>query len=348
MASQRGDWIEITNQTLDNACQPGELYKIDHVDLPTMSITLTTEFIPGSQISANSLTNNNYTRIIRWDQKGKLYTTANSSTPFYDLDALAPNGYPQGCGGIPLPSDGSSLVLENGITVAFSPSSAGAGYLPMNYWNFAARTATGKIDPLSDVLPRGIYHHYTTLSVVTFSGSSPTATECRTEWPPSEGGGCGCCTYTVGDNQNSFGMYTSINAAIAALPSYGGEICILPGEYYENVLLSEAKFVVIHGCGWQTHIYSQASNPAGATASSTSASSSSNVTPQSGFAAVFTVVACRHVELSSFCVHAAKDEVGILLDRMQDTTNAPPPGQSGFNQGDNDSHPRKGRHGCPH
>jgi hypothetical protein len=337
-----GDWIELTNQTLDNACLPGELYKIDHVDVPTMSITLTTEFIPGSQFSANSLAVNSYTRIIRWDQAGKLYTTADSSTPYWDLDVPMANGFPQGCGGIPVPSDGSSLVLENGITVAFSASSTGSSYLPMNYWNFAARTATGKIDPLNKKPPQGIYHHYTTLSVVTFSGTSSSnpaaaASECRTEWPSSEGGGCGCCTYTVGDNQNSFGMYTSINAAIKALHPHGGEICILPGEYYENVLLHEKKFVVIHGCGWQTHIYSAASNPdAGAQSAgglTDSTGGTDGVSTQSGFPAVITVVACRHVELNSFCVHAAEDEVGILLDRSLDTTTAPPPGQSGFSEG---------------
>ena len=333
-----GDWIEITTQTLDNACQSGELYKIDHVDIPSMSITLTTEFLPGSQFSAGSITGNNYTRIIRWDQGGKIYTTADSSTALIDLDTLASNNLPNGCNGIPVPPDGSSVVLENGIVVSFDNTSAGSTYSYMNYWNFSARAATGQIDPLKQALPRGIYHHYTTLSLVTFGGTSPTATECRTEWPSSGGGGCGCCTYTVGDNQNSFGMYNSINDAIAALPKQGGEICILPGDYYENVLLSEAEFVQIHGCGWQTHIYSAASNPAAGASGAAggvqgSAAGTSGVsTTQSGFPAVFTVVACRHVDLNSFCVHAAEDEVGILLDRTPDTTTAPQ-GQAGFSQG---------------
>jgi hypothetical protein len=92
---------------------------------------------------------------------------------------------------------------------------------------------------LDKTAPRGIHHHYARLSIATFPNSAP---DCRTEWPPSTGKSeCGCCcTCTAGDGVNTFGKYTSINDAINALPEFGGEVCILPGHYFENVLIQGA------------------------------------------------------------------------------------------------------------
>jgi len=61
----------------------------------------------------------------------------------------------------------------------------------------------------------------------------------------------GCCTYTVGDGINSFGVFTTIQKAIDALPS-GGEVCILPGEYKENIHIVNCSDICIHGCGDET------------------------------------------------------------------------------------------------
>lgn len=62
----------------------------------------------------------------------------------------------------------------------------------------------------------------------------------------------GCCTVTVGDDQNSWGDVSSIAAALARLPASGGEICIGPGTWRENVTINGRRNIVITGCGART------------------------------------------------------------------------------------------------
>ncbi|MFN4098803.1 MAG: hypothetical protein ACK4GT_03410 [Pararhodobacter sp.] len=59
----------------------------------------------------------------------------------------------------------------------------------------------------------------------------------------------GCCTYTVGDNNNSFGDFAVIQQAIDALPPTGGRICLLPGVFREQLLLDGLRNVRVTGCG---------------------------------------------------------------------------------------------------
>ena len=67
----------------------------------------------------------------------------------------------------------------------------------------------------------------------------------------------GCCSVTVGDGESSFGNFSSIQAAIEALPASGGEVCILPGTFTENFQIDGLQHIVIHGCGSQTVIKPQ-------------------------------------------------------------------------------------------
>ena len=60
-----------------------------------------------------------HTRIRRWDQSGKVYEQ-DGTTVWWDIDA-------QGSADIPVPPSGTSLILENGITVSFDLSSATGG-----------------------------------------------------------------------------------------------------------------------------------------------------------------------------------------------------------------------------
>lgn len=304
-----GNWIEITNELADDNSLPGELYKIDSVDVSSKTITLTTQL--SSTFPASSLQSNKWTRIIRWDQAGKIYTGANIE--YYDLDAIGGGGVPNGFNGIPVPTDGTALILENGLTVQFGLSLKTGTYQCMNYWNFSARSADNSFDTLTTAPPLGIYHHYTKLSIVNFATGS--ATDCRTPWPPSESAECGCCTCTVGDGVNSFGKYNSIQQAINALPKKGGEVCILPGDYYENVVLQGLRDIVIHGCGWQTHVYSKSLQAGTSAGGAASGSGSTTGVSASGMPAVFTLVNCTNIELRSFSVTAAEKEIGILLDR---------------------------------
>ena len=118
-----GDWIEITDKTHDDSCLPGEIYKIDYVIIATSSIVLTTPL--SASFTAATLAANAYTRIIRWDQSGEVYkVVADKQQPYFNLDASPIAGAPpNGCGGIPVPTDGSPIVLENGVAISFGLSS---------------------------------------------------------------------------------------------------------------------------------------------------------------------------------------------------------------------------------
>jgi hypothetical protein len=59
----------------------------------------------------------------------------------------------------------------------------------------------------------------------------------------------GCCTCTVGDGEQSHGDFETIQAAVDSLPSSGGEVCVLPGEYVENVEIAGRAHVTVRGCG---------------------------------------------------------------------------------------------------
>jgi len=297
-----GNWIEIVDDALEFSGKPGELHQIDTIDFSAKTITLANKL---TGFSTGDTDPTRHTRIRRWDMSGKVYEQ-DGTTVWWDIDA-------QGSADIPVPPSGTLLIIENSIVVGFDLSVSGGLLLTRDFWNFAARTADGSVEILHKAPTRGLHHHYTRLSIVTFPSS---ATDCRTPWPPSTGTGtqseCGCCcTVTVGDGVDSVGQYTSINAAINSLTN-GGEVCILPGRYFENVFIQGKQDIVLRGCGWSTRIASAALQPASspAVAPAGGSGSSSSTT----FAAVITVTGSQHVKLLSFAVEAAKDEVGILLD----------------------------------
>jgi hypothetical protein len=293
------NWIEILDDSTEYALTAGQLHQIDTIDVAAKTITLATTL--GAPFTTGDTDPDRHTRIRRWDMSGKVYEK-DGTTVWWDIDA-------QGRGDIPVPPTGTTLILENGITVAFDVSATGGVFVAGDFWTFAARTADGSIDKLVKATPRGLHHHYVRLSIVTFP---TTATDCRPKLPPSGSEtecGC-CCTNTVGDGVDSVGQYTSINAAINALPDAGGEVCILPGRYFEHVLIQGRRDVVVRGCGWQTRIASPALKPATGPAADTPAAPASSST----FTAVITITESEHVQLLSFAVEAAPAEVGVLID----------------------------------
>src|SRR5208282_3318996 len=225
-----GDWVEITGQTSDDACQPGELARIDFVTPSSQTITLT------APLTNPPPSTDRYTRLIRWDQKGKIFDSNNNL--YIDLDAIGSGGLPNGVAGIPVPPPGTKIQIQNGIVVGFGLTSANGNLLAMDYWSFSARTADGKIDPLDQAPPRGLHHHFTKLAIVTF-GASAGATNCRAPTGAASECGC-CCTTSVGQG----GAFSTIQQAVDALPKTGGEICLLSGDFYENVTLSNLRNVV--------------------------------------------------------------------------------------------------------
>ncbi len=319
LSFSNGDWVELTDDSFQLNGTPGILAQIDTVQFATNTITLITT-LPGSY-SLHAALN---PRIIRWDQSGVVYLN-DGKTVWWDLGAHGATG------DIPVPPSGAVLLLENGITVAFDLSSSSGSFLTGDFWAFTARTADGLIETLTKAPPLGPHHHYAALSVVTFNPNSNP--DCRTPWNPGSGGAaCGCCcTYTVGQGA----QYSSINAAIQALPSTGGEICILPGIYYENVFIEGVQDVVLRGCGWQTRIASQSLNPNPPGAQTQVKEKAlnppqnqprilQNPTSGSTFTAVITISNSQHVKLESFCVEADVEDVGILLDGAGNLSSGPP------------------------
>src|SRR6201996_8301736 len=250
-----GNWIEVLDDTLELNGQPGAMAQIDTVDFSARTLTLTTTLTVSFPLVAggNQTDPASHVRIRRWDQAGKIYES-DGTTVWADLGAAGSTG------DIPVPPAGTTLILENGVTISFDESPAGGSFQTGDFWTFAARTADGSVETLTKAPPQGIHHHYARLSIVDLS--VPSATDCRAKWPPTSGAECGCCcTCTVGDGIESFGAFTSIQKAIDSLPANGGEGCILPGRYFENVFIRNRKDVVVHGCGWQTRIASASLKP---------------------------------------------------------------------------------------
>ena len=266
---QSGDWIEITGQTLDDNCQPGELAKIDFVTPSSMTITLT------APLTSTPPSTDRYTRIIRWDQKGKIYDSNNNL--YIDLDAIGSGGVPNGVSGIPIPPAGTKVQLENGIVVSFGLTLANGNFLPMNYWNFAARTADGKID----VLERGARaRHLPPLHQARHRHLRRIRR--RHQLPHHHHLQRHRLRLLLHLHGRQRAAHTAPSSR-RSMPSRktGGEICLLAGDFYENVTISKKRNVVIHGCGAQTHVYSASLNPSNPAAAGGSGGSARTSPPSS-------------------------------------------------------------------
>lgn len=145
---------------------------------------------------------------------------------------------------------------HTGIEVTLDGSDLVAG----DYWIIAARPATPKrVVPWAleeGRTPHGIRVFVAPLALIRW-GRDPDdgidivpleVHDCRERFRPLTRLQ-GCCTYRVGDGVHSHGDYLSIQQAIQNLPSSGGEICMLPGEYEEQVVIEKRAAITIKGCG---------------------------------------------------------------------------------------------------
>lgn len=232
-----GDWVEITDDHLELAGLPGHIRRIDTVDDGTRTITLRDDLPPGEfATDAQGLTlPERHTRLRRWDQSGVVRDT--SDNILADLDD------PLSSGVIPVPADGTSLVLEDGVLITFDSEPSGAAVRSGDYWCIAARVVDGSIDELDVAPPAGIHHHFCRLALVNFSAEEfiGEPTDCRICYPPADIGGTGCCTVVVlpGDD---------IQAALNSLPAEGGCVCIKTGLHSVAAPLRiSGSNVVLHG-----------------------------------------------------------------------------------------------------
>ncbi|SPF40910.1 conserved hypothetical protein [Syntrophobacter sp. SbD1] len=259
-----------------------------------------------------------YSRVIAGAQATLSGSTLQSNT-------LEFGAYPSSTGGVffrlwdglspvsSFPVSSTPVELENGILLQFDPDGAGK-YYPGDYWMFPVRAQpVSNPQTLIDAKkPEGIVYYRVPLALITWANAgtgvfSGTIQDCRSIVQPLSQVN-NCCTCRVGDGVESFGEFTSIQTAIDSLPAAGGEVCILPGRYYENVLIQNRSDIVIHGCGWRTRVASTSLGPAGTGGTTSDAGA---VNPVS---AVFSIVGSEHIVLRSFAVEAADDEAGVLID----------------------------------
>jgi Family of unknown function (DUF6519) len=217
------DWVEITDDWLELNGQHGELHQVDIVTDSANTIKLRTAVTAASfPVGANGLTDpKRHTRLIKWDQKGKVYESDGTSV-WTDLDAAGSSG------DIPVPPPGTALILENGATVSFDLNPGTGSFKVGDYWNFAARTVDGTIENLIEAPPRGIHHHYARLAILTLGSTTPPP-DCRVEWPPTTGGcDCASCVTAASHNGNIWTIQQAIDAVLA---EGGGKVCLGPGVY---------------------------------------------------------------------------------------------------------------------
>ena len=133
-------------------------------------------------------------------------------------------------------NNGTAIALEEGITVTFGANNGDTLHAG-DYWMFAARTADGSIDPVNNMPPRGILHHFAPLALVT-SGTPPVLlSDCRNK-PDA---GADCCTAVVQPGE-------SIQAALNSLPPEGGCICLKVGVHNITApILIDRSNVHLHG-----------------------------------------------------------------------------------------------------
>jgi len=206
----------------------------------------------------------------------------------------------RGIAEFPIQANPNQLV--DGILLEFDPAVVG-NYVPEDFWTFAVRA--GEI-PNPQVLiaaqpPEGIRHHRVPLAELNWNAARNIAApaeidDCRRPFQPLTRLR-GCCTFTVGDGLQSHGDFTSIQAAIDALPARGGEVCVLPGTYRENVRIWNRRTVILSGCGARSLLHSPAP-----------------VAPATTAAPVIWVKASVNIVIRHLGIQADDTGVGVLLD----------------------------------
>lgn len=187
--------------------------------------------------------------------------------------------------------------LQDGIHLRFEAEAAGK-YTPNDYWTFPVRA--GEIENPQVLFeskpPEGIVYHRVPLAEINWRDDELTEADveiedCRRIFQPLTKLK-GCCSYRVGDGINSHGDFTSINAAINALPEAGGEICVLPGTFRENIVLKTPhnRNITIKGCGTRSRIIAADDEPA------------------------IHVAGGGDIKIESLAIEAHQEGVGILLE----------------------------------
>jgi hypothetical protein len=189
----------------------------------------------------------------------------------------------------------AATELQDGIILQFEPDAVGR-YTPKDYWTFSVRAGeiANNQTLINNQPPEGIHYHRAPLGILTWTSNTLTdATsdieDCRHIFPPLTKLST-CCAYRVGDGTRSHGDFTSIQEAINHLPANGGEICILPGVYTENIRIHRRRNITLKGCGPRSRIVFETDDP------------------------VIHVLESQRIKIESLGIRAHTDGVGILLE----------------------------------
>jgi hypothetical protein len=165
------DWVEVTDDWLELNGLPGELHLVSQVNDAAKTITVSSAVSPASfPVDSHGLTDlSRHTRLTRWDQSGKVFQS-DGVTVWADLGAAGSTG------DIKVPPGGTTLILENGVTVSFGLAPNATLFRTGDNWEFAARSSDGVVEFLNFAPPRGIYHHYARLAVMSVSSVQLAAT----------------------------------------------------------------------------------------------------------------------------------------------------------------------------
>ncbi|MHC4084373.1 MAG: DUF6519 domain-containing protein [Planctomycetota bacterium] len=207
------NWLEISGDETDlDVKKAGTIAKVTNVDEAQRILTLSVD------VAAHK--DEAHAKVRRWD------TEIDTPNPLTDTAA-------------------GPITLEDGIQILFS----GENFKVGDYWIFAARTATGKVEELDYEPSHGIKHSYCKLALVKWNADGTVdIKECRHEFPSLcdlPKGGKGCCTVTVGEG----GDFDNIQEAVDALKGGPGTVCILPGIYVIDKPISIRGWdITIKGC----------------------------------------------------------------------------------------------------
>ncbi|HYT61824.1 MAG TPA: DUF6519 domain-containing protein [Haliangiales bacterium] len=194
------------------------------------------------------------------------------------------------------------VELRDGIRLVFD-APAGKTYRPGDYWVFPVRAGEIKNPQvlINAETPQGIRYHRVPLAELNWNAArnitAPTEIEdCRRRFRPLTKQDT-CCTWRVGDGLVSFGDFDSIQAAIDALPPEGGHVCVLPGVFVENIVITSRENITLTGCGPRSRIVSTA--PAGEFAEA---------------GPVIQVRGGRNIAIDSLAVEAHETGPGLVLE----------------------------------
>jgi hypothetical protein len=162
---EAGDWIELTDDSLDLAGLAGPLVRIAAVQ-DSQRLTLDTSTVPAEGVPPIADAHFN-PKVRRWDQRGNDDIVLEEGAILVEeASTTEPNWF----------------TLEDGVQIQFAE---GGEYRVGDYWLIPARVATQNIEWELDVngnpmflRPFGIDHHYAPLGIVAGSANGITVTRC--------------------------------------------------------------------------------------------------------------------------------------------------------------------------